>query len=174
MALKLDSINTTKKQLMKLVIPPFIIVFTILLNGCGGSKNTSFEKQNALEFKEATYSKWVAGIRGGGSGYNIKVVLDPSYAHIKLDSIYFKTFSASLIGNKAGLYQCYIDDGNNREVITPVYGETPKVKETPSQKNIQTQFELSGEEAVVSYIEDNTTKYYKFTLTLNTSIELPR
>jgi hypothetical protein len=158
---------------MKLFIAPFIII-TIIVSSCGGHKNTSFEKQGTLIFKEAIYSKWVAGIRGGGAGYNIKLILDPSHSSIKLDSIYFKEFSASLVSNEAGLYNSYIDNGQNRDVITPVYGETSKVTETPDQKNLQTLFKLTGDEAVVSYMQDGNTKYYKLTLALNRSINLPR
>ncbi|WP_299675498.1 hypothetical protein [uncultured Dokdonia sp.] len=158
---------------MKLFIAPFIII-TIIVSSCGGHKNTSFEKQGTLIFKEASYSKWVAGIRGGGAGYNIKLILDPSHNSITLDSIYFKEFSASLISNEAGLYNSYIDNGQNKEVLTPVYGERPKVTETSSQKNLQTLFELTGDEAVVSYTQEGTIKYYKLTLTPNRSINLPR
>ena len=159
---------------MRLVISPFIIIATIIISSCGGHKNASFEKEGTLTFKEATYSKWVAGIKGGGAGYNIKLLLDPVYADIKLDSIYFREFKASLVSNEAGLYNGFIDNGQNREVLTPVYGERPKVTENPSQKNLQTLFELTGDEAVVSYLEKGNTKYYKFTLTLNRSINLPR
>ena len=159
---------------MRLVISPFIIITTIIMSSCGGHKNTAFEKEGTLVFEKATYSKWVAGIKGGGAGYNINLLLDPDYQEIKLDSLYFKEFSTSLIGNGAGLYSGYIDNGQNSEVLTPVYGESPKVTETSSKKNLQTLFELTGDEAVVSYIQDGDIKYYKLTLTRNTSISLPR
>ncbi|WP_299761899.1 hypothetical protein [uncultured Dokdonia sp.] len=159
---------------MKLVISSFTIIATIIMSSCGGHKNATFEKEGTLSFKEATYSKWVAGIKGGGAGYNIKLLLDPTHADIKLDSIYFKDFSASLISNGDGLYTSFIDNGQNREVLSPIYKRTPEVTEAPSKKNLQTLFELTGDNAVVSYLKNGNTVYYKVTLTPNRSINLPR
>jgi len=81
-----------------------------------------------------------------------------------------KEFKTSLVSNEAGLYTSFIDNGKNRETLSPVYNNAPKVTETPSNKNLQTLFELTGDEAVVSYLEKGYTKYYKFTLTLDRSI----
>ena len=158
---------------MKLVISPIIIAI-IILASCGGQKKNLLEKEGALVFKKATYSKWVAGIKGGGAGYTINLVLDPTNNDVQLDSIYFQKFSASLVGNGAGLYSGFIDNGQNRDVLVPVYGGTPEVKKTPKEENSQTLFELKGDEAVVSYIQNGTTKYYKMTLTRDTSASLPR
>ncbi len=172
MASKLNVVNS-KKQLMKLVISPIIIAIFILA-GCGGQKNTLFEKEGSLVIQKATYSKWVAGIKGGGAGYTINIQLDPTKNDVQLDSIYFEKYSASLVGNGADLYSGFIDNGQNREVLVPIYGGTPEVKETPKKENSQTLFELTGNEAVVSYVQNGITKYYKMTLTLNTSLSLPR
>lgn len=173
MASKLDVINS-KKQLMKLVFSPIIIVVVIIFASCGGQKNPLFEKEGALVFKKATYTKWVAGIKGGGAGYTINLVLDQTSNNVKLDSIYFETYKTSLVGNGAGLYSGFIDNGQNKEVIALVYGEAPKVKEAPKTENNQSRFELTANEAVVSYLQNGITKYYKMTLTLDTSAQLPR
>ena len=159
---------------MKLLISPFVIVTVIILVSCGGQKNSMFEKEDALTFQKATYAKWVAGIKGGGAGYIINLQLDPKNKGVQLDSVYFEKFSTSLVGNGAGLYTGFIDNGQNKEITMPVYGEEPKVKEAPSAKNMQTLFELTGNEAVVSYTEDGIIKYYKLYLTLDTTLELPR
>lgn len=159
---------------MKLVISPIVMVAIIILASCGGQKNSLFEKQDALTFKKATYAKWVAGVKGGGAGYTINLLLDPTHDSVQLDRIYFEKYSASLVGNGASLYSGYIDNGKNKEVLMPVYGGTSEIKEAPKQENIQTLFELTGNEAVVSYVQDGVTKYYKLTLTLDTSAQLPR
>jgi len=159
---------------MKLVISLFIIITTITMSSCGGYKNSQFEKEGSLTFKKATYSKWVAGIQGGGAGYNINLLLDSIHTDVKLDSIYFKEFKAPLISNDDGLYKGFIDNGKNRDIPSITYGELPKVTETYSQKNLQTLFELTGDEAVVSYLQNGSTKYYKLTLTPNISLNIPR
>lgn len=158
---------------MKLLISPLTITL-IILTSCGGQKSSMFEKEGALTFQKATYAKWVAGIKGGGAGYTIRLELDPKNNDVELDSLYFKKYSTSLLGNRNGLYSGYIDNGQNKEIMMPVYGEEPKAKEVPAPKNIQTLFELTGNEAVVSYTQDGITKYYKLNLTLNATLELPR
>jgi len=159
---------------MKLLISHFTLVFVIILMSCGGQKKPMFEKDGTLTFLKATYSKWVAGVKGGGAGYTIHLQLDPKNKEVPLDSLYFEKYSTSLVGNGAGLYSGHIDNGQNREIILPVYGEESKVKEVPSPKNIQTLFDLTGNEAVVSYTQDGIIKYYKLQLSLNTTLEFPR
>ncbi|MFC4633727.1 hypothetical protein ACFO3O_07400 [Dokdonia ponticola] len=159
---------------MKLLISPFAIVSVIILISCGGQKKPMFEKEGTLTFQKATYSKWVAGVKGGGAGYTVNLQLDPKDKHIQLDSLYFEKYSTSLVGNGAGLYSGFIDNGQNKEILMPVYGEEQKVKEVPSPENIQTLFELTGNEAVVSYTQDGIIKYYKLYLTLDNTLEFPR
>lgn len=159
---------------MKLLISPFAIVAVIILISCGGQKKPMFEKEGTLTFQKASYSKWVAGVKGGGAGYSVNLQLDSAYKDILLDSIYFETYRTSLLGNGAGLYTAFIDNGQNKEIVIPVYGGAPEVKEIPTPKNTQTLFELTGTEAVVSYAQDGVTKYYKLHLTLDSAAEYPR
>jgi uncharacterized protein YxeA len=173
MASKLNAINN-KEQIMKSVISPIIIVTAIILISCGGHKSPQFEKENALVFTKATYAKWVAGVKGGGAGYTINLALDPaSDEAIQLDSLYYKSYMVNLISNGDKIYSGHIDTGENREVNSPFYDTTPKEK--PKQDVVsENVFELTGDEAVVSYTQNGTTKYYKFVLTKDTSVGLPK
>jgi len=175
MALKLSTINT-KYQIMKLVIPSIIIVITIILISCGGHKNPQFEKENTLTFTKATYTRWVAGIRGGGAGYSINIIMDPSTnKDLKLDSLYFKTYAVSLISNEDKIYTGHIDTGENRDVISPIYGSgNTQEKQQPNNDTQKNPYKLDGDEAVIVYKENGIIKYYKTLLTKDTSTELPR
>lgn len=159
---------------MKLVISSIIIVTAIILISCGGHKNPQFEKENALVFTKATYTKWVAGVKGGGAGYTINIIMDPSSNEaIQLDSLYYKNYMIDLISNGDKIYSGHIDTGENREINSPFYGNTQKEK--PKQDIVtEVPFELTGDEAVVSYTQNGTTKYYKFLLTKDTSVGLPK
>ena len=139
-----------------------------------GKKRISLKRKAPWFLKKLRIQNGWPVLKGGGAGYTINLVLDPTNNDVQLDSIYFQKFSASLVGNGAGLYSGFIDNGQNRDVLVPVYGGTPEVKKTPKEENSQTLFELKGDEAVVSYIQNGTTKYYKMTLTRDTSASLPR
>lgn len=172
MASKLNAIHT-KHQIMKLVISPIIIVTAIILISCGGHKSPQFEKENALTFTKATYTKWVAGIQGGGAGYSINIIMDSSTPKdLKLDSLYFKTFAVSLISNEDTVYTGHIETGENKEVISPIYGNTQEKEEEKETPKIP--FDISGDEAVIVYSQNGITKYYKTLLTKDTSSKLPR
>ncbi|MEP0263424.1 hypothetical protein [Dokdonia sp.] len=159
---------------MKSVISPIIIVTAIILISCGGHKSPQFEKENALVFTKATYAKWVAGVKGGGAGYTINIIMAPSSNEaIQLDSLYYKNYAVDLISNGDKVYSGHIDTGENREVNSPFYDSAPKEK--PKQEIVSKNvFELTGDEAVVSYTQNGITKYYKFLLTKDTSAGLPK
>ena len=159
---------------MKLFFSPIIIIIVLTFTSCGGQKSSLFEKEGSLVFKKSTYSNWVAGIKGGGAGYSINLVLDNPTKDVTLDTIYFKTYKKSLLENSDGLYSGFIDNGQNKEVLLPVFGGDSEVKKAPKAENTQSRFELTGNEAVISYTENGVTKYYKTTLTLDTSVQLPR
>lgn len=174
MASKLNAIPT-KHQIMKLVVSPIILITTMILISCGGHKNPQFEKENALKFTKATYTKWVAGIQGGGAGYSINIIMDASTPKdIKLDSLYFKTYAISLISNEDTIYTGHIDTGENKDVISPIYGNTQEKEQPKEDETSKIPFDISGDEAVIVYYQNGITKYYKTLLTKNSSSNLPR
>ncbi len=174
MASKLNAIPT-KHQIMKLVVSPMILITAMILISCGGHKTPQFEKENALTFKKATYTNWVAGIQGGGAGYSINIIMDSKTPKdVKLDSLYFKTYAVSLISNEDTVYTGHIDTGENKEVISPIYGNTQEKEQPKKDEASKVPFDISGDEAVIVYSHNGIIKYYKTVLTKGTSGELPR
>lgn len=161
---------------MKIVIPSFTILIAFALVSCGGHKEIQLEQENALTFKKATYTKWVAGIQGGGAGYNIYMELDNASNSINtLDSIYFKNYKASLKVDNKGAYLGYIKTNENTDVLSPNSNGSENTKEDIHKELSESlPFKLNGNEAVVVYMENDKKKYYKVNLTKSNTIEKPR
>ena len=142
-----------------LITSSVILLFAVL--GCGGQQQFKFEQQNVLQFENAQFQKWVAGIKGGGAGYNlIFVIKEPK--DIVLDSVYFKKWKVKLLSDKIHHYSAIINDGSNNMADHPVSGTIQM--ENESELATDTPFELEENEAVISYLEGSSRKYYKLIL----------
>ncbi len=161
---------------MKTGIPYFMILITFALLSCGGHKEIQLEKEDALTFKKATYAKWVAGIKGGGAGYDIHIELDDALSAIHvLDSIYFKNFKVSLKNDNKGAYIGYIKSNENTDVITPNSNGSEQIKDDIHKELSEAiPFKLNGNEAVVVYREGAKKKYYKLNLTKTNTLARPQ
>ena len=143
---------------MKLIFS-FLIIITFI--GCSGVKNSyKLEKESALNFKEAYYQEWVAGVEGGGSG--ITIVLEPS-PETKLKGIYFKETYTELKTKKANNYVGHIKGEYN-------WLEGDKVV----KEKVDTPFTLIKNEAVISFMHKGKLKYIKIELPKKPMKELPQ
>lgn len=129
------------------------------------SSAQKLQKEAPVVIGEAYFQKWVAGIKGGGSGINLFISTeDSSLENIELDSIYFRGKSSKLEfkPNNPSLFVGRFSTGRNqkKDIImsdkpNAEYGnELPKIKS-------KFPFELKENECVVSYKEGNKTKYFK-------------
>ncbi len=109
--------------------------------------------------------KWVAGVKGGGSGINLFIPISKKIPqNIQLDSVYFRGKAAKLeaIEGKTILYVARFENTFNQKNDIVMSNDTKEEygNESPSlQVNIP--FDLKDSEAVVSYKEANKTKYFK-------------
>jgi len=107
-------------------------------------KETSFKTSNVY------YQKWVAGVKGGGSGTNVFIPLTAEQKEITLDSLYFRGHKVALQTkpNSPKLYiGRIIGSANQKEGYTSSGDKIP--------------FDLKDNEAVVSYSENGNVKYFK-------------
>lgn len=153
---------------MKIYSQLLWILFLVFELSCSSAKQEIYQLQKDAPFKikEATCQEWVAGVRGGGSGISISLLIeDFDTSKIKIDSIYFRNYKAQL--SKRGTnYVAHIKtDLNNREDIIlhknaqNEYGNQPPVLESSIP------FNLSNKEAVISFTEKKKLKYLKILLT---------
>lgn len=148
---------------MKLIKLLSLLLITLGITQCASKKLVT---NPPFTITKATYTNWVGGIEGV-SGINVTVYYTAPKT-IAFDSIYYK-------GKKAAVSF----KGNDAEKIVMAQFNTSSVN---SKKDLQLQkdtageygntlpnvtsnfpFELKDNEAIVSYKENNTIKYFKIT-----------
>lgn len=135
------------------------IGFALGLTGCAGAKEYTFEQNPPFSIKEAYFQKWVAGIKEGGSGTNVSILLSDINEEVLIKDIFFgdKIAKANQSAQNVDLYTANFLNEKNRDLI--MSGDT-----TQEAKNKVPQispFSLSEKEAVISYSLKDETYYYK-------------
>jgi len=137
------------------------------LSNCSATKQSTYQLQKDAPFKikEMTYQEWVAGVRGGGSGITILLLIEGfDTSKIKIDSIYFRNYTEALSKRGENYVANIKTDLNNRkDIILHKNAKNEYGNQAPViEKTIP--FSLSNKEAVISYKEKNKVKYVKVTL----------
>ncbi len=121
-----------------------IIAFILIgIVSCSSSK----DKENNSKFSEIEdvyYQKWIAGIRGGGSGINFHVSLKtPLEKDETLDKVQFETYETAFVKISDTSYVAYIKtNGNQNDLILDEnpekeYGnKAPEIKLKPNEANL--------------------------------------
>jgi hypothetical protein len=151
----------------KLGIFSSLFVLTLSFSQCASTKKT-IEITKTIELSkesssEVYYQNWVAGVRGGGSGTNLyisKSVVENKElitAYFKGKEVVFDTLikgSKMFIARFKGDANQIFDMEMNADAINE-YGNKAVVEKTDFP------FNLEPNDAVVSYLENNTLKYLK-------------
>ncbi|PCI06646.1 MAG: hypothetical protein COB73_09765 [Flavobacteriaceae bacterium] len=154
---------------MKLFIQLFLAITLIFgLSNCNSTKPEvyQFQKETPFNIKKATYQEWVAGVRGGGSGITITLFMDDFDASkIKIDSIYFRNYKASLLKRGEDYIANIKTKVNVHEDIIIHKNPEKEYGNMAPVMNKKNSFDLSNEEAVICFKENNRHKYFKIKLT---------
>jgi hypothetical protein len=149
------------------------IISVILFLNCANTKQQLYhlEKQSPFKIEKATYHEWVAGVKGGGAGIDISLIIkEYDTTKVVLDSVFFRGKKAK-IADSRGVFVAYFRLNSNlqEELIVP---KNPQEKVLESDKAIKKFpfINLTNEEAVVSFVENNKTKYIKIKLTKTPSV----
>ncbi len=115
------------------------------------SSAQKLQKEASFKTNQVYYQSWVAGVRGGGSGINVFIPVTSELKNLKLDSIYFRGHKVILTTKpqNPNLYIGRILTEGNRQDDAVLMDEN------------KIPFDLKDNEAVVSYVENNSTKYIK-------------
>ncbi len=140
-----------------------VLLLAFILFGfsqCSSTKKMQTEAPTAIG--KVYFQKWVAGIKGGGSGLNIYIpVGDPS---IKMDSVYFRGKSTKLTPKyeEENIFVGKFISTHNQEVDL-VMNSDPKAEYGNKKiiEEVKLPFELKDSDCVISYKEGNKTKYFK-------------
>ena len=148
-------------------------LFFTLIMGCASKFN--LETNTIISTKKSYYTEWHSPIKQGGTGYSIYVVLDPKLdlntKQIEIQGIYFKEKYSALKYQKPGLYQGFIKNKTNHNLLETDGGLRTQTVKTEETKDIP--FKLVGQEAVIVYKAKNALKYVKIELHKKESLETP-
>ena len=114
------------------------------------SSAQKLEQDAPFKTSKAYYQKWIAGRQGGGSGINVFIPVTTPLVSVKLDSLYFRGQKVILQlepSNGSLFTGRIITENNQRDGFKASTTEMP--------------FELNDNQAVISYIENGITKYFK-------------
>ena len=129
---------------------------------CSSSKNPSeiaLEISMPLTIEKPYFQSWIAGIQGGGSGINL--YLPSQNTTFKLDSAYFRGMTSKVKIINTGFVSHFKTTLNQKEdIIMSEEDNAEYGNQIPENKN-PFPFQLKENECVISYLEDNRTKYFK-------------
>ena len=146
--------------------------FLFVLIGCANTYK--LEKKSILNFNESYYSLWSSGVKGGGSGFSIYLMMDKNSnldkKDVKIQGIYFKEKYTTLKYQELGKYQAFIKADSNSDKLEL---ESNIKDEKVEVKNEKIPFVLKDNEAVVSYLIKEKLKYVKIELTKKKTMDFP-
>ena len=128
------------------------------------SSAQKLQEKAPVEFGQVYAQKWIAGVKGGGSGINVFIPVEDT--SIVLDSIFFRGQKTKLEFNNddqtfyVGRFQTEMNQKQDiilsSDMNEEAKNELPKLKE-----EVEMPFEFNDDECVISYRKGNQTLYYK-------------
>jgi hypothetical protein len=139
----------------------FISIIGIIIVFTHCSSAQKLQEQASFEIGEVTYQTWVAGVQGGGSGIHMLINVVSNKNNVVFDSVYFKGYKAKIEIGKINYVASIKTEINQKEDIVMSNNGKDEFGNKPPLKEANFPFKLADDECVISYIEKNTTKYYK-------------
>lgn len=143
-----------------------ITCILLLFARCGGGKANEQEKivlypNPPFRVADVYSQKWVAGIPDGGSGTNVYFTLVDFSRDVVIDKVYFRgqITKAQISPQTRNQFIGYFRKDNKQDVIMDI---DPK-KEAANTPQTPFPFELGDDEAVLSFLDGNYTRYTKIT-----------
>lgn len=132
------------------------------ISNCGSSQNSKsirFESTPPFSISEIFAQDWVAGIKEGGFGTDVSITFESLNENLNIENIYFakKVFMIRQVGSNPNAYMGSHKEQAGRDIIM----DSDPANEAKNIPPIPFPFELGPNEAVISYIENGTTKFYK-------------
>ncbi|MCB4807342.1 hypothetical protein LG651_03695 [Tamlana sp. 62-3] len=146
------------KQTFSAVI---LMLITMSFSQCA-STNT-LEKKPSITLKQVYYERWVAGVKGGGSGVNLFIPIQSNTNKSVLDSVYFQGKGAKLemINQELVVGRFKTEANRSKEDIIMSNEAYAEYGQNKSMYTPKMPFELEENECVISYLENGIKKYFK-------------
>lgn len=128
-------------------------------------KQAQFQNCFSQKIQETYIQKWFSGVRGGGSGTNFYIKFKrPLSETIQLEKIHFQKQQVKLHFRGDNLYTAHFISNINREGNDLESNSSSQYVVKPiniTKQNLNFKFVLKDNEAVLEYIENNKTKFFK-------------
>jgi hypothetical protein len=143
-------------------ISSLIIILVILVSFSQCSTAQKLQEKPPIGLGETYAQKWVAGVKGGGSGINVFIpVKDTS---VTLDSIYFRGQKEQLefVKREQALYvgRFRTDLNQSKDLILSSDMKEESKNRLPKLKE-KLPFEFNDDECIITYRKGGKTMYYK-------------
>ena len=139
----------------------FIVFASFTLMQC--SSVPKLEDNAPFNVTEVYSQNWVAGLKEGGSGTNLFVTISDRKENVVIDSVFFSGKVAKLetnSGDNSYVGRFSISINKKQDIILSNVPNAEFGNEVPKiSKAIP--FDLKNNECVISYKENNTTRYFK-------------
>lgn len=132
-----------------------VIITAVLTFQCAGKKYT-LEENASLNPKQAYFLEWYAGIKVGGSGFNIYFPNLNGDKKVAIDSVFFRRMKGKLIEGRSRYTAVLRKNSKHYADISKQYQDGRKL-----DKAAGFPFNLKENECVISYRENGQTKYIK-------------
>ncbi|WP_452232847.1 hypothetical protein [Lacinutrix sp. MEBiC02595] len=147
-----------------------LLFLMVNFSNCSSTKQASnqtnkismqdFQENPSFILGETSFKYWTAGVKGGGSGVNLFILMEKNKNNIVLDTVYFRGRESKLEAINSGYVANFRTLANQKEDIIMSTNKSAEYgNEIPNQATFP--FQLKDNECVISYIEDNITKYFK-------------
>lgn len=134
----------------------FIVItfLSIIITSCHSNANIkSISNSNLNLTSPAYFEKWIAGVEGGGSGFNVFLPIKKS-SFINFDSIHFRGQRVKALHRNNMVFGRFKSINNN-------HSEDIIIENTGHEKN-NSHFSLLDNSCVLSYRIQNKRMYYEF------------
>ncbi|MBX2828977.1 MAG: hypothetical protein KTR22_12500 [Flavobacteriaceae bacterium] len=149
------------KYLKQLTALLGLVACLMAFSNCAGGKDTMYSLEQEPPFKIAGsyFQKWVAGVEQGGSGVNVYITIKDISEDIEIRNVYFrnKVGKAKVNPSNPDKFVAYFKKEMNRDIIM----DSDPAKEAKNTPSDEFPFDLDDDEAVISYFQNDTEKYFK-------------
>jgi len=146
---------------LKNIFNIYLMVLTTLSCGSIEKETISYQIMHKPPFSisEASFQKWVGGVQGSGSGFDLKVTFEALPNNISLKEFYFKGMitEARLLNAPKKTYAGNFKNAERPDIIM----DSDPIKEASNTPKKKFPFKLADNEAIVSYSANGKIFYTK-------------
>ena len=148
-------------QILLILLP--LLFLCVSFSNCAGSRTSKttklFEKNPPFTIKEAYFQKWAAGIKEGGSGVEVHLIMETINPNVKIQNIYFRTqiLEVHKSLDNSNDYVAHLASNPKNDIVMDI----DPMKEAQNNPSQEFPFELGENDTVVSYWSGGKINYFK-------------